>query len=75
MKEAFQEERHFEVKYLFEASKGGFHAVKVVTVPRFPPANTDKQLLSRLSIAKVSQKTSIKSTAKHPAMVNELPSF
>ena len=42
MKESFLEERHFEVKYLFEASKGGFHAVKVVTVPRFPPANINK---------------------------------
>jgi len=41
-KESFQEERQFEVKYLIEAAKGGFNAVKVVTVPRFPPANINK---------------------------------
>merc|ERR1711944_21295 len=52
-KESFQEERHFEVKYLIEAAKGGFNAVKVVTVLRFPPANINKhQIFPRRSKTK-----------------------
>ena len=42
----YKEARGLEVPNLLVAAKGGFNAVEFVTVPRFPPANTNKHTIS-----------------------------